>query len=198
MTDTTQEEVIKERSKKTREYLLNPNKCKHCQKEILPSKDIKLSATKLKIFCNKTCANIYNHYNRIELGIKRKTRKDKIVHKCICGNIKNKHSNICIECFSKDENRFLNRSKERVLSDYKSIEKGFIAIRKHSRYIYNTSNKSKYCTVCGYDKHYEICHIKAVSEFEDNALIKEINNIDNLTALCRNHHWELDNGLLKL
>ena len=46
--------------------------------------------------------------------------------------------------------------------------------------------------VCGYDKTYEVAHIKAVSEFSDDALISEINDINNLIALCPNHHWEFD------
>ena len=29
-----------------------------------------------------------------------------------------------------------------------------------------------------------------------NRLLTEINNIDNLVALCKTHHWELDNGYL--
>ncbi len=54
------------------------------------------------------------------------------------------------------------------------------------------------CAVCGYDKHVEICHRKSVSDFPNTALIAEINAIENLSALCRNHHWELEHGLLKL
>lgn len=44
----------------------------------------------------------------------------------------------------------------------------------------------------------EIAHIKAVSEFEESSTIAEINSIDNLIALCPNHHWEYDNGIIKL
>jgi len=55
------------------------------------------------------------------------------------------------------------------------------------------------CAICGYTNHYEICHIKSVSSFPPDALIvKEINNINNLIALCPNHHWEFDNDILKL
>lgn len=49
----------------------------------------------------------------------------------------------------------------------------------------------------GYDKHIEIAHIKAVSDFSDDSLISEINDKNNLVALCPNHHWEFDNGFLK-
>jgi len=52
------------------------------------------------------------------------------------------------------------------------------------------------CQVCGYDKHIEVCHRKAISDFPDSALLSEINNEQNLLALCCNHHWEFDHGLL--
>lgn len=39
-----------------------------------------------------------------------------------------------------------------------------------------------------YDKHIEIAHIKSVAEFDDSVTIAEINSIDNLIALCPNHH----------
>ena len=72
------------------------------------------------------------------------------------------------------------------------------AIRKNAQKVFENSNKEKCCQICGYSKHYEIAHIKSVSSFSDDALIKDINAEDNLIALCPNHHWEYDNGLLKL
>ena len=66
-------------------------------------------------------------------------------------------------------------------------------IQKYARIIYQNSNKPKQCICCNYDKHYEVAHIKAVSDFNDDTLISEINDIDNLIALCPNHHWEYDN-----
>ena len=44
------------------------------------------------------------------------------------------------------------------------------------------------CFVCGYNNHVEIAHIKAVSDFDKEAELSEINNINNLVALCPNHH----------
>lgn len=67
------------------------------------------------------------------------------------------------------------------------------AIQKQARLIYQNSDKPKRCICCGYDKHYEVAHIRAVSDFNDNALISEINDVNNLIALCPNHHWEYDN-----
>lgn len=62
------------------------------------------------------------------------------------------------------------------------------SIRKHAEKVFNSSKEDRKCCLCGYDKHIEIAHIKAVSDFSDETLISEINNIDNLVPLCPNHH----------
>lgn len=49
------------------------------------------------------------------------------------------------------------------------------------------------CRHCGYDKHVEIAHIKAISAFSDDALLGEVNSRENLLPLCPNCHWEFDN-----
>ncbi len=54
------------------------------------------------------------------------------------------------------------------------------------------------CKNCGYSLHVELCHIHPVSEFPDSALLGEINKEDNVIQLCRNCHWELDNGHLDI
>lgn len=54
------------------------------------------------------------------------------------------------------------------------------------------------CASCGYSKHVEICHIKPLSSFPVNTLIREVNSRDNVIQLCPNCHWEFDRGLLPL
>ena len=71
-------------------------------------------------------------------------------------------------------------------------------IRGIARSIYRQSDKPKRCAICGYDRHYEICHVRAINEFSDETPIATINALSNLVALCPNHHWELDNGYLDL
>lgn len=102
-------------------------------------------------------------------------------------------------------NKFESIPKENILKltkktlfDTRGYQKARTAICKNARFIYKQSNKNKSCIVCKYKKHYEVAHIKPVSEFEDNELISTINNVDNLIALCPNHHWEYDNKLLDL
>lgn len=54
------------------------------------------------------------------------------------------------------------------------------------------------CSVCGYDKHVHICHIKPISSFDETSTLSEINSPDNLIILCPNCHWEFDHNLLKI
>lgn len=72
------------------------------------------------------------------------------------------------------------------------------AIAKDARSVFDINYKPRCCGVCGYDKHVGIAHIKSVSDFDDDVLISEIDDINNLIVLCPNHHWEYDSGLLKL
>ena len=71
-------------------------------------------------------------------------------------------------------------------------------LRYQSRIIYMKSDKPKHCVVCGYSNHFQVCHIVPVSQFSDDDTWGAANNIDNLIALCPNHHWEFDNGMISL
>jgi predicted restriction endonuclease len=46
--------------------------------------------------------------------------------------------------------------------------------------------------------HIEVCHKQAINRFSADTPIATINDLHNLVALCPNHHWEFDNGLLSL
>jgi hypothetical protein len=68
---------------------------------------------------------------------------------------------------------------------------------KHANKVFDESGKSRKCHVCNYPL-VDICHIKDVSDFSEDTLIAEINNIDNLVALCPTHHREFDKKLFSL
>lgn len=150
-------------------YYKNPNICLQC-KNIIDVKDgDKIPKVKKKKFCNRSCLALY----------KTKPKKEKVFK----------------EKFQVLKDKFL--TKKEIFDGCKSWQSARGIIQKHARFIYNNSEKSKCCIECGYEKHYEVCHIKSVSKFEDNALIiSDINNIENLIALCPNHHWEFDNKIL--
>ena len=71
-------------------------------------------------------------------------------------------------------------------------------IRKLARRTYATSNRPQHCNVCGYAKHFEVCHIRSIQEFPLDTPMSVVNAWDNLVALCPNCHWELDHHLLSL
>lgn len=91
-----------------------------------------------------------------------------------------------------------DQTKGDLFNNRKNWQSARSSIRKSAEKVFKESNVEYKCAICGYDKHIEIAHIKAVSDFDDSTKISDINSIDNLIALCPNHHWEYDNGILKL
>lgn len=114
---------------------------------------------------------------------------------CDCGHRKKKKSIRCKNCVGSGS--IEDRTYKFYKDKYNNWWSARIPICRDARKKFNNSDKPKECVNCGYIKHIEVCHIKAVSEFSDDTLIKEINNLNNLIALCPNCHWEYDNGLLK-
>lgn len=73
----------------------------------------------------------------------------------------------------------------------------YARIRDKAKYVVKTLDWTC-CRNCGYDKHFEICHIKAIKDFSKDTLLSVVNDPSNLVPLCPNCHWEFDRGTLKL
>jgi len=71
-------------------------------------------------------------------------------------------------------------------------------IRTWARRIMERSGQEKRCDICAFKVVVEVCHLKAIKEFPQTALMSEVNSLTNLVYLCPNHHAMLDKGLLKL
>lgn len=194
-------------------YYAKPNICLHCFSAIKVLDNSTVAETKRKKFCNRSCSTSYNN-------IKFPKREAIIVCevKCLlCDNkisLKKKESGgfynrvLCDQCLvvhrvsslrKSDysfEDLLQNQTKQSLYDRTKNWQSANSMLREHSRKIYFKSNFPKSCKVCLYDKHIEICHIKSIKDFSDDSKVSEINCIENLVALCRNHHWELDNNLL--
>lgn len=119
--------------------------------------------------------------------------KNKIIERCQRLNI-----TLNIRSQIKVISPVLLKTKKELLTERKNYQSYRSGIRKLAERIYKESGKALSCKICGYNKHVEIAHIKAVSDFDDSTTIAEINDINNLVALCPNHHWEYDNGYIKL
>lgn len=114
-------------------------------------------------------------------------------------NIKNRAKDLGIKLNIKENKKDWNKiTKGELFSERKNWQSARSSIRKIAENNYKNSGKPYECIVCGYNKHIEIAHIKAVSDFNDDATIVEINDINNLVGLCPNHHWEFDNNLLDI
>lgn len=116
--------------------------------------------------------------------------KTKVIQRCNTLGI------LCLEIAKKIPAN--QRTKGELFTTLKNWQTARTAIRKDAQSVFDKSNSSRCCAICGYDKHIEIAHIKAVADFDDETLVSEINDINNLIALCPNHHWEYDNGMLEL
>lgn len=150
-------------------------------------KNCKLETTN-PVFCCRSCSTSYN--NRIN-------PKRKPEHVCkTCGIPINSDRKYCKNHVQTIGNPLETLEDLQYNEVYKSSRDA--KIRSRARTVYKKSNKPKYCIICKYDKHYEVCHITAISKYNKTALVSNVNHITNLIALCPNHHWEFDNGLLKI
>jgi hypothetical protein len=149
-------------------------KCKYCGKE-----------TNNPNFCSRSCSA------KMTNKIPKRKRTNKCIH--------------CKELILSNRQRCPSCINRRLLPDYTIKEaiydthhrsSAYSLIRARARKIYKESDKPQCCVICGYDKHFEVCHIKPISEFKDTTAISVVNHIDNLIALCPTHHWEFDNELI--
>lgn len=188
----------KQREKAIKNYYLNPIMCKNCNRIIEIKPNEKVSTVRRKVFCSHSCSAIYSN-----------TSRKKLYFSAICKNCKKPFTikratknmpkrTLCPGCLYDLKHCFSINSltKKELFSQRKNWQSARSSIRNHAEHIYKSSNKLKVCIVCGYSKHYEVSHLKSVSSFSDDTLISEINNIDNLIALCPTHHWEYDHNEL--
>lgn len=152
-------------------------------------------------FCGRECffnakRELYSVLQTDPPVIEKKERKIKYQNKCkICDCLIRKDRKFCVSCLegSKQRRRSITKGEIRDqlgTSDYHRV------VRNDSRTQFSNSHTEEKCVICNYSRHIEICHIKAVRDFDDLTPMEVINHIDNLVALCPTHHWEFDNGYL--
>ena len=157
--------------------------CVTCSKQVERTP----SAVVGNVFCSQSCSALYN--NKVSVR-KTRTKKCKVCQKLILSGY-----TYCQDCYV-TKYYLDNKTLEEATNTKGRHASRYSGIRGHARNVYRDSDLPKECKCCGYSKHIEICHIKDIASFPATTLIKEINSIDNLVALCRNHHWELDHNSL--
>ena len=144
--------------------------------------------TKNPKFCSRSCSATFTN----------KTPKRTKTNKCLdCKTLILSSRKRCKNCHHGHRKQNRKNLTYGELSGRRAYQKNS-QVRELARRAYQKSGKPLSCYHCGYENHVHICHIKAINEFLDETKISEINDITNLIALCPNHHWELDNGYLKL
>lgn len=161
--------------------------CKYCNNE-----------TANPSFCNKSCVAKYN--NRLY-------PKRKITRICkLCTNpVKSYRHLLCSIHWEKYKSSKSIQNSNITIGSYRqklSVNgKHPSWTHSHIRQFARSWNKEmclQPCFNCGYSIHVELCHKKAVSEFDDDTPLSIVNHSNNLIPLCRNCHWEFDNGYLKI
>ncbi|WP_225894357.1 HNH endonuclease [Atlanticothrix silvestris] len=149
--------------------------CQHCGQN-----------TTNPIFCSRSCAASYNNQKH-----PKRSKQKRLCKYCGISIVGRRTTcDTCNPCYVDWSSLTLSDIRSKALYQYSA------RVRQVARNIYRQSDKPKQCAVCGYDKHYEVCHIKPIKDFPNNRFVGQINHIDNLLALCPNHHWELTTGFL--
>ena len=155
-------------------------KCQHCD-----------ALTNNPKFCSRACSA--SQTNRIP-------KRQKTKHACATCKVEiYKGRTYCRECWSKQR---ITATSELTLQEYvnrpsvcgKHPSWHYAHIREFARRWNRAITKS--CQICGYSKHVEVAHIKAISSFPLTAKLKDINAASNVLGLCPNCHWEYDHGQL--
>ena len=151
------------------------NNCLHCGASTANAK-----------YCSRSCANRVNG----SLFPSRKCLPRQCKH---CGTALLARRTTCDSCnpsFVDWRTVPLQEIRTKALQQYAA------QIRSLARVAYRKSNRPKACAVCGYETHYEVCHIKPINAFLLTDFVADVNELTNLVALCPNHHWEFDHGIL--
>lgn len=187
-------------------------KCEYCNSKLF-RKNLESKRDFLKRrFCGVTCSNLSKAGNKIYFIndqefikiVKNSSSYNEIAKKVgyrsngktICELIKSRISDLNLNFVTGF--RIQNLDKGSLFKNRNSWQNARSTVAKHARKVMEQANIPKICIICSYSLHVHVCHIRPVQDFNSSVLIRDINSIDNLVYLCPNHHWELDNGFLKI
>lgn len=152
--------------------------CENCGKTVDKSPSA-IKHTKHN-FCSRSCAA--KLLNRLQPRRKR-TRTCRS-----CPTLISRGMIYCISC----NPRYRDPTLAELLDNSCHRASIFSIVRQKARIVARRLNQ-KSCTFCGYNKHVEVAHKKAISSFDLSTKLSIINHPDNLIVLCPNCHWEFDN-----
>ena len=132
-------------------------------------------------FCSRSCA--------AKVTNREKPKRVAKVRNCLrCGCQVPKGRTACDDCLTPQD-----MTLEEAIYTKHHPSSAFALVRSRARSV--VKDWEKICAHCGYPKHVEVCHIKAISEYPLETKLSVINDPSNLLLLCPNCHWEFDHAL---
>ena len=181
-------------------YYQNPNLCGCCNEVIQVSDGVKVAEVRRRKFCGHSCAARKNNLGKLKNpdGVGGFTKKSELNLTCVwCGRkfLSKIPRKSCADCYELPNKVLTLTTKGELFLRCKTWQSARSTIQSHARQVLARSGEQE-CSICGYSKHIEAAHRQSVSSFSSEATLGEINSPDNLLALCPNHHWEYDQGVL--
>lgn len=179
--------------------------CINCEKNFEKS-SYQIKKTKGRNFCSRSCSVVYN--NRIK-----PKRVAKVIPCESCDKtfkITKSHGSkvYCPNCVSLHGGNSRSRTSVLKKRTLKEERENFSLKGKHPSWVnsnirnlnrsWNRGMRKLPCAKCGYDKHVELCHIRDITDFPEEATLEEVNHPNNILQLCRNCHWESANGYFSI
>lgn len=153
-------------------------------------------------FCTRRCAAIFNNRAMPK-------RKARIIECVVCRGGFSRRGNhqsrlYCPACVVKYGFCVSDRAKVLTLAELRERlihlsgkHPSWVnaVVRQYNR-LWNSDLLALPCAACKYSLHVELAHKRAIASFPLTATLGEINSRENNIQLCRNCHWEMDNGIL--
>jgi hypothetical protein len=176
--------TTRSRSRALAAYYEAPNTCDFCGGVVRAGEKQSISSARKQKYCSVKC---------------NAESKKKPPRKCPgCGGEISSGATLCFECNRRKSEKVPYRTLGEVYARCKNYTSYRARISNNARKVYRESGRSKDCAVCGYSYYTEICHIVPVRDFPMTAMVADVNDINNLIALCPNHHKEFDDEILVL
>lgn len=139
-------------------YNMQDSNCVKCNKFL---------ENKRNKFCSRSCAASYNN-----VKFPKRTVEDPQLWICNCGNKKDYRSSKCRPCKAKQT---IEMQKNKKIKDY--LLKGnarvkYASIRDLARNFMEFFKIKKECFVCGFDVCVEVAHLRSISSFPEESLIR--------------------------
>lgn len=171
--------ALRQRAEAIGRYLEAPARCQHCHGVIPIRAHRRPSEAKRKKYCNHSCAASAN--NR---AFPKREPRPRFCKRCgsqvfLKARGYRRHCETC-----RAEIVAAGLSRKTVAEVKRAV------LYEHARSVMRSEPKQ--CEACGYSKHVDVCHVRAVRLFPPETRLAVVNARSNLRHLCKNCHWELD------